>query len=38
MEIAKAKMTEAAGILPGEYFIFDQKTGERLFASKACEV
>ena len=26
-EIAKVKMTEAAGILPGEYFILDQKTG-----------
>ena len=29
--VAKAKLTELAEAIPGDYSIFDQSTGERLF-------
>ena len=31
LDVAKAKLTELVEIIPGDYCIFDQSTGERLF-------
>jgi hypothetical protein len=31
LDVAKAKLTELAETIPGDYSIFDPSTGERLF-------
>jgi hypothetical protein len=33
LDVAKAKLTELAETIPGDYSIFDQSTGERLVGS-----